>query len=247
MSFHDCRKIVRSCYPSDHYYVKAYADDEQGYWGNIPALMGRLIKPNDAVLDIGPGYGCLAAWARIQNAKVLTADRVSYLSQELITVFSIKAFTIDIERGASLLPHSLDHIIMTEVLEHLNFNPVLTLNALNRALVPGGNLYLSTPLAGGKSSQTQWPRMTHPAHYPGPKDPNRLDPVDSPFKLPVFNSETMDFNNPKWYDGHVWHYNWEELYRLMNSCHFTVTEASESRSRGGRHAVILATKPPVSL
>jgi 2-polyprenyl-3-methyl-5-hydroxy-6-metoxy-1,4-benzoquinol methylase len=47
---------------------------------------------------------------------------------------------------------------MTEVLEHLNFNPISTLKKINRLLKPGGSSFLSTP-----DADSGWGR-TH-KHY----------------------------------------------------------------------------------
>jgi 2-polyprenyl-3-methyl-5-hydroxy-6-metoxy-1,4-benzoquinol methylase len=64
-----------------------------------------------------------------------------------------------------------DVAIMTEVLEHLNFQPVPTLKKIHASLRPGGTLFLSTPDAdGGWGRSTKYYRSL--AEIPA-LDPNR--------------------------------------------------------------------------
>jgi SAM-dependent methyltransferase len=254
-TFSEIRECVAACYDPDSYYITKYRHEELGYCGAIPAEMENYMRPGHTVLDIGPGYGTLAAWAsELTNNRVTTVDRVPYMTIAVRSRFGIRALTeFDIERFTVASPSllealdslPLDHVIMTECLEHFNLNPIPTLTRIRQAMSGSGRLYLSTPAGGsavktGPMSAKGWCRMIHPQWPQGvPLDGNRLEPI-TVFDLPSFNPRTMTYDHPKWYDGHVWHYNQDELHKLLITCGFETLVLGTSESSGGKHFNIVA-------
>jgi len=223
--FRDVQQRLVALYGQEHYYTQKYSGEESGYVGFIPEWLrykqeGQVGGLGD-VLDIGPGYGTLACYASRLGAKsVTTLDRVPFLSQAVIEEFKLIALEGDIERDCpTLAPNTYDTVIITEVLEHLNFHPLLTMLKIDESLRAYGTLYLSTP------DQLSWGKLTK--HY------QRL--ID----IPVYHNRKKD---EEWKDEHIWHYSWPEISQLLSACNLRVTDMTYSVSPGGRHFNIRAVK-----
>lgn len=213
-SIQDRLKVL---YGPEHYYTSRYVIEELSYCGHIPEWMGDLLWPldyNHYILDIGPGYGTLAALAsRLSGLRVQTVDRMCYIPQEVRNEFNLNCRMDDIERYFSPLPNT-DVVIMTEVLEHFNFHPVPTLTRIRKSMTPGGTLFLSTPDADS------WGRT---AIYP------RLEAI------PEFDPEHQTYNDPIWQDRHIWQYTEGELRWVLESAGFKIELFGKSESVGGEH------------
>jgi len=131
------------------YYNDVYSLCEISYWEHIYQWMAadNYITPVEQCLDIGCGYGTLALYAHLLwGVHVCCTDFVDYYFQKsLLDLYNIEYATTNIEFEVPPWEYIYDVIIFTEVLEHLNFNPVYTFNHICKVLKPGGYLYLSTP------------------------------------------------------------------------------------------------------
>ena len=108
--------------------------------------LGRHMK----VLEIGAFTGIVSAALANLGHDVTASDIPFVFSDESNAAF-LRA------EGVKMIPHDLsvlpfpapssqfDLIVMNEVLEHLNFNPIPLLRELARVLKPGGLLYCATP------------------------------------------------------------------------------------------------------
>ncbi len=215
--FTDIQQQLRALYGPDHYYSTKYADEEGGYIGCIPrwlSMQGRA-NPLGDVLDIGPAYGALACYASSLGAtSVTTLDRVPYMSLEVIDQFKLIALEGDIERNCpTLAPKTYNTIIMTEVLEHLNFHPLATLKKIHDSLRTRGILYISTP-----DQESAWGKLT-----------KRYAEVGL---LPRYDESKVD---APWYDEHIWHYSETELRCMFAFVGLHVVGWEYSESPGGRH------------
>jgi len=92
---------------------------------------------------------------------------------------------------------------MTEVMEHLNFQPVPTLQKIYKALAPGGSFFLSTP-----DADLGWGR-----NYKYYKELSDLPPLDA---------------NAAWTDDHIWHYNTTELKMVLQNAGFKIKKIDHS-------------------
>jgi SAM-dependent methyltransferase len=193
------------------YYATTYRRDEALYWASIPQWMrGDAAKHKTAnVLDIGCGYGTLLALAAdVYHAQAHCMDVVHYMPGfGQARGFHFTPGNIQIDPVPP--PGTFDVILMTEVLEHFNFDPVPTLKKILSALAPGGVFFLSTPDAA------EWGRQTK--YY------SRLEDLPSA-------SSSIPF-----IDDHVWIYSREELLDVVQQAGFVVSRFAYSPGVGHRH------------
>lgn len=137
------------------YYLQAYKAAETEYWSNIPGWIKEDFYfrkyPNEfCCLDIGCAYGTLLVFCK----KLLTCDRLvgvnhpsepNNLDEQVMTKFGIDCQLIDVEAPYVHAIKIYDIVIFTEILEHLNFYPVTTLEKIRECMREGARLYLSTP------------------------------------------------------------------------------------------------------
>lgn len=107
----------------------------------VRTLYGRVIRPQDRVLDFGCGTGALVE--KLRRAGVAHVDGLET---------SANARTLcQVNRGIGLLSsltevpsRSVDLITMIEVIEHLT-NPLPDLCAIREKIKPGGLIFVTTP------------------------------------------------------------------------------------------------------
>jgi SAM-dependent methyltransferase len=106
------------------------------------------------VLEIGPGKGnisyCLKHLLDCSINWIDVIDAVPYMRKDLGIALSIGNIEL-IE--CPEYDESFDFIIMTEVLEHLNYNPVSCLKKVVSWLKKDGYLYLTTPNNRGRNGE----------------------------------------------------------------------------------------------
>lgn len=193
------------------YYSTTYRPSEISYWSNLPGWMREDAKRHKAarVLDIGCGYGTLLALAaEVFKAQPFCIDVVHYFPQ-FGERHGFQFAKGNIQLDPIPWDGGFDAILMTEVLEHFNFQPLPTLKKIHDALKPDGVFYLTTPDAA------EWGRQTK--YYSRLAD---LPPADSakPF-----------------IDDHVWVYSKEELLQLVKDAGFKVDRLAYSPGVGHRH------------
>lgn len=209
---------LKELYGPDSYYTTHYSKEELKYCGQVPYWLCQYIEDYLAhneqqprILDIGPGYGLLACLASQYGAQVITMDRVPFITVDVAKEYSLGSIQDDIER--SNLKSTFDAIIMTEVLEHFNFNPRPTMKKIAGMLNHNGRIFLSTP------DSDSW---------------GRLDTYKSVDDIPNFPPNgTLKW--PEWRDQHIWQYNEAEIRLLFKRSGLEVLEMTHSNSPGGNH------------
>lgn len=161
------------------------------------------------VLDIGCGYGTLLAFAtEVYRSAGYCMDVNHYIPRfGEIRGFHFTSGNIQLDPVPK--PGSFDVILMTEVLEHFNFEPLPTLRKIHDALAPNGVFFLTTPDA------EEWGRQTK--YYAKLAD---LPPADP---------------SKKFIDDHVWIYNRQELVNLVTEAGFRIDRFAYSPGVGHRH------------
>ena len=202
------------------YYTTTYSKEESKYWQNLPIWMQEDAGKRKAarVLDIGCGYGTLLGYAaKTYNAKGFCMDTTEYLWPLFRDPRGLTWAKGNIELDPIPWKEPFDVMVMTEVLEHFNFQPVPTLKKMFNALTPGGVLFLSTP------DEKEWGRVSQ--YYKSLKD---MPPIDS---------------NMKVVDAHVWVYSRQELTDVLTAAGFKIVKFEYSPGAGHRHFNVMAVRP----
>lgn len=218
----DLREIQDQIAASDGktgYYNTAYRKMESLYWEKIPGWMREDAGQRHAarILDIGCGYGTLLTLAtRTYNGHGYCFDINEYLKASFARAHQLVFARGNIELDPLPWREKFDVIIMTEVLEHFNFQPLSTLKKIHEALAPGGVLFLSTPDAH------DWGRLTkYYKHLSDLPMPDRSAPVR---------------------DAHIWIYNFDELSGLLDQAGFKISRMDYAKGNGNRHFNVLAVR-----
>lgn len=161
----------------------------------------EYLPENGVIMDVGTAYGTVAVAMADLGYKVYACD----LLREYANIGQMKragvAFTTcNIEKEDLKLKEPVDLVLFTEVLEHLNANPLEPIKRLKKALKPGGHILCTTPrfeaygsAPGIWGSKFSWKQI--------------------PKELPE-----------KWRDEHTHHYNQLSLVNLFTHAGLTVTE-----------------------
>lgn len=102
------------------------------------------------VLEVGAFTGIVSAALASMNHDVTASDIPFVLADERNAAFLKSEGVLTIPHDLSSLPFpapssQFDLVVMNEVLEHLNFNPIPLIIELARIIKPGGFLYCATP------------------------------------------------------------------------------------------------------
>ncbi len=214
------RDIVQADKPGG-FYDKVYQHAEPFYWWKIPPWMEEdaARRRVNRILDIGCGYGTLlSVAAKIYGAHGYCMDVTPYLLPPVAAKRNLEFARGNVELDPIPWNGGFDVIIMTEVLEHFNFQPVPTLKKIRDALAPDGLLYLSTPDA------KEWGRTQK--YY------KRLQDIPMPTKGKTF------------IDDHIWQYSESELRQVLKEAGFTVVRWDYAPGGGNRHFNVVLKRTP---
>jgi SAM-dependent methyltransferase len=132
---------------------RAYLSNLEHSYERTVRDVGNLFENDKAtrsVLEIGSFLGPVSFSLKRLGFSVCALDIPEYYEspslRELYEKNGVPFTGVNLRRGK--LPYessSLDVVVMCEVLEHLNFNPLPVLMEINRVLKPGGYLYIGMP------------------------------------------------------------------------------------------------------
>jgi len=115
--------VIEKLAPSDGY-RNAYRRMEETY---LPAVCDWLrAQPRGRLLEVGPGWGTTALWAKANGWSDITlldvVDRGTWITDELLDMVGGRYIQGDICAGP--LDERFDTVVMTMVVGHLKYSPV---------------------------------------------------------------------------------------------------------------------------
>ncbi len=132
-----------------HPHFDQYRREEMLYWLPVTRLLQEhhAVHPVTSCLDIGAAYGTLALYCKRKfGCSVYCIDFVDhFIGQGLLEKHGFHFAHNNIELDKIPWHIEFDVILLTEVLEHFNFNAVPTLQKTRNMLSDGGKLFISTP------------------------------------------------------------------------------------------------------
>lgn len=191
-------------------YYTTYRKYEFGYFAKIYDWLSenQINKGgNIKVLDVGCAYGTLLFNLRdnMPNASLHCLDFIDkYFPHSVAKPKNVFFAKANVELEALPYKDKFDVIILTEVLEHFNYNSISTLKKLKDSLKEDGVMYLSTP-----DSSSAW--GVTKKYYPS-------------FAAMPLVKDCLKGNKCTNIDDHVWQYNLEELLHVVNESGFKVKD-----------------------
>lgn len=157
--------------------------------------------------------------------EVYCTDLVCNLSPTPRDRYQLQCCLNNIELDPFPLDGGFDVIEMTEVLEHLHFHPLHTMQKIRSLLNPNGRLYLSTPDAA------QWGRTKY-----------YFDLTD----MPHLSGAGPGHLGDACYADHVYHFDKTELFELAQAAELKVERCAYSPGVKLRHFNLTLTLACVS-
>lgn len=128
------------------------------HWQRFIATRARIestrpLAPGAVVLDIGAHWLHQSALYALGGQRVIALDLPASLAaaevQSLARALAIELrVEPDLEQATALaaLPEdSVDLVLVTELIEHITFNPVMLWRAIHRVMKPGARIVITTP------------------------------------------------------------------------------------------------------
>lgn len=181
------------------------------YTDNLRALheaMWPHIPEAKSTLDIGSAYAILPLMLSLRGDAVTASDMTDkFTNLEMLKDNGIAWLCpLNLEKDDSV-PGQYDLITMTEVLEHLNSNPLPSIKKLYNALNPGGHIVCSTPAKELFGDTT---------HMNNGGKAGLWNDLQSWRDIPEYKG--------KWKDQHTFHYDQFELVSLFTEAGFEIEE-----------------------
>lgn len=186
---------------------KQYKTADQ-YTDNLSGLhveMWPHMPKAKTTLDIGSAYGVLPLMLSLRGDKVTGSDMTTkFTNLEMLRDHKINWLEINLERDQDI-QGKYDLITLTEVLEHLNSNPLPSIKKIFDALNPGGHVVCSTP-------SKEIHGTTQYLNDGGNK--GLWNDLESWRDIPEYKG--------KWKDQHTFHYDQFELVSLFSEAGFEI-------------------------
>jgi len=163
----------------------------------------KLLPQSAKTLELGCAYGILALMLKLRGDMVITSDMTTeYTNLKMLRDNGILFVKNNIEKQD--LKHKFNLITMTEVIEHLNSNPLPAVKRLHNALHEGGRLFVSTVMKEAHGDTTSM--------NSGKK--GLWNELDDWHDIPEYKG--------KWMDEHTFHYDQWNLITLLTEAGFEI-------------------------
>lgn len=177
---------------------------EQSLFDLTSFLAHSLPEEPLKILDAGGAYGTFATYAASKGHDVFVVDAMPELhSDKMFEKYGITFAKVNLETDT--IPFDgFDRVYFTEVIEHLNYNPVPVVQKLYDALKPGGELICTTPMK--ELQGTYHPNQGRYSQYVHYRD------------IP------LPWNGYQFFDDHHYFYRKVELAQLFHEVGFDIVE-----------------------
>jgi SAM-dependent methyltransferase len=140
------------------------AESHEDYWSVREALAMYVIDKTSAkILEIGSGLGYLT-YSLIEAGYNVTGMDVSQTAvSQAINNFGDHYICADLFEYSKLAAESIDIVILTEVVEHVN-NPIEFIKSILKLLKPGGRTIITTPNKSFYPGEVIWASDLPPVH-----------------------------------------------------------------------------------
>ncbi len=175
----------------------------------LPLLKDVIETPPGRLLDIGCAVGFMAAVTSQFGYEVHCIDTFNNMSDGVIQKFNLHYLKCIIESPP--IPYQdnfFDIVILSEVIEHFNYSPLVPLKEIYRILKPGGLLFLTTPNVASIFSI-----------YPLLRGENIYEPIDVSLRDGWQKTEAQ---HRIFRDMHFRRYNIKEIRYLMQLSGFSI-------------------------
>jgi len=121
-----------------------FTDHKKRFQADLKLVLDQ--NPRGPILEIGSAPGHMTALFALHNLDVTGIDLAPDRVAPIVEKFNLNIKACDIELTPLPFPdNSFEYIVFSEVFEHLRIDLPFTLSQLNRVLIPGGKLLLTTP------------------------------------------------------------------------------------------------------
>lgn len=133
------------------------------YWSVVYALRNMICMDNGEILEVGCGYGYLTYALNKAGYNIKGLDVSESAINQAKKSFGDYYLCKDLFEYAKLHPESVDLVILTEVIEHVE-KPIGFLEALTKMISPGGSIILTTPNKSFYPVDVIWSGDNPPVH-----------------------------------------------------------------------------------
>ena len=166
------------------------------------------------VLDVGALFGTMSIFLAKKGKQVTAVDGyVDKIPDKLKLKYNLNFIFTNLE--SEIYPpfpeNKFDLVLMSEILEHLNYNPVSALLLIRKTLKPGGYLVITTP------DDRDYPAV--------PKGP--LARFCHHLKIPIWRKGGKRQSFP-----HTKQYRYQEFLELLGNCGFSTQEFCKYEHEG---------------
>ena len=176
----------------------------------------KVLPKSNRTVDVGCAYGIMSLACKLRGDRVDALDMTDkFTNLKMFYDNGISFRKYDIEKtpdehgSGSNFPYSGDLIILTEVLEHFNSNPLPSIKKIYACLNRGGHVVCSTP------AKELWGTTENMNAGMGKKK-GLWNDLDSWRDIPEYKG--------KWKDQHTFHYDQFELVSLFTEAGFEVED-----------------------
>jgi 2-polyprenyl-3-methyl-5-hydroxy-6-metoxy-1,4-benzoquinol methylase len=133
------------------------------FWSIIHVLKKKKIRKTATILEVGAGYGYFTYALHEAGYNAVGLDISKEAIDKALQSFGNYYVREDIFNYAETYPESVDIIILTEVIEHVE-NPMEFIRALAKLLKKGGYTILTTPNKSFYQADVIWSSANPPMH-----------------------------------------------------------------------------------